>query len=135
MTNRAIVLYDGQCAFCRKSMAILNRLDWLGRVECRDARVPKLWPECAESLELQKLLDEMHVVTPDRQRSFAGYRAIRWLAWRLPLLWPLAPLFYLPGALWLGRRTYRWIARHRYQLVPCDHGVCTVGRSEHRENP
>jgi predicted DCC family thiol-disulfide oxidoreductase YuxK len=132
---QAILLYDGQCAFCRESVALLRRLDWFGRIHCQDARDTANLPECAEPLVPQKLLDEMHVITPDRRRSFAGYRAIRWLAWRLPPLWPLAPFFYFPGALWLGNKTYRWIARHRFQLVPCEHGVCTVQRSNHQEHP
>jgi predicted DCC family thiol-disulfide oxidoreductase YuxK len=123
---QAILLYDGQCAFCRRSVGILERLDWLGRIHCQDARDTAKLPECAEPLIAQNLLDEMHIVTPSRRHAYAGYRAIRWLAWRLPLMWPLAPYFYLPGALWLGSKVYRWIARNRFQLVPCDHGACRI---------
>jgi len=126
MSSPAIVLYDGQCAFCQKSVGLLRRLDWLGRVRCQDARDVANLPACAEPLVPAKLLEEMHVVTPDRKRAHVGYRAIRWLAWRLPLLWPLAPLFYLPGVPWLGSKLYRWVARNRFKLVPCRHGVCTV---------
>ena len=35
---RAQVLYDGQCAFCRKSVELLRRLDWRGRLAYVDAR-------------------------------------------------------------------------------------------------
>ena len=126
MLARAIVLYDAHCAFCRKSVAILKRLDWIGRLRCQDARDTANLPDCAEPLDRQKLLDEMHVVTPDRQHAFIGYRAIRWLAWRIPALWPLAPFFHIPGVPWLGSKLYRWIARNRFKLVPCDHGLCTV---------
>ena len=126
MLGRAILLFDGECAFCRKCVGILKRLDWLKRIESRDARDVANIPPCAEPLVPQKLLDEMHVVTPDGMRAYAGYRAIRWLSWRVPPLWPLAPLMYLPGALWLGTRMYRWIARNRFKLVPCEHGACRV---------
>jgi len=44
----------------------------------------------------------------------------------LPPFWPLAPFFYLPGTLWLGNRMYRWIARNRFDIVPCDHGMCSL---------
>jgi predicted DCC family thiol-disulfide oxidoreductase YuxK len=126
MTTKAILLFDGECAFCRKGVAILKKLDWLKRIECRDARDTADRPPCDEPLVPQKLLDEMHVVTPDGRHAFAGYLAIRWMAWRLPPLWCFAPLFYLPGALWLGNRFYRWIARNRFKLVPCEYGACRV---------
>src|SRR3954466_5429306 len=38
--HQAVVLYDGDCPLCRKTTAILNRLDWFGRLafhNCRDA--------------------------------------------------------------------------------------------------
>jgi predicted DCC family thiol-disulfide oxidoreductase YuxK len=126
MGGRAVLLFDGECAFCRKGVAVLKKLDWLRRIEYRDAREVANLPRCDEPLIPQKLLDEMHVVTPDGRRSFAGYRAIRWLSWRVPPLWPLAPFLYLPGAVWLGSRLYRWIARNRFKLVPCEHGACRV---------
>src|SRR5262249_15442322 len=36
----AVVLYDGQCPLCRRSVALLRRLDWLGRLAYADARDP-----------------------------------------------------------------------------------------------
>ena len=131
----AIVLFDGQCAFCRKGVGILERLDWFHRLHFQDARDVDNLPACAEPLVPQKLLDEMHVITPDGRHAYVGYRAVRWIAWRIPVLWLLAPWFYLPGALWLGSKLYRWVARNRFELVPCEHGVCTVQRRNHRENP
>ncbi|MCS7021845.1 MAG: DUF393 domain-containing protein [Gemmataceae bacterium] len=124
--GRGVVLYDGQCPFCRATVRLLRRLDWFDRLHFQDCRVVAAWPPTAQPLELQRLLDEMHLVTPDRQRVYAGYQAFRWLAWRLPLLVPVAPWLYVPGIPWLGQRVYRWVARHRYQLVPCRDGVCTV---------
>jgi len=126
---QAILLFDGECAFCRKGVALLRRLDWSGRIHPQDARDTANLPPCAVPLLPEKLLEEMHVVTPDRQHVYAGYRAVRWLAWRLPPLWPLAPFFYLPGSLWLGGKLYRWIARNRFKIVPCEHGVCRVTAS------
>ena len=132
---QAILLFDGQCAFCRKGVGILRRMDWLNRIQFQDARdVPNL-PACAKPLVPDQLLEEMHVVTPDRRHAYAGYRAIRWLSWRIPPLWMLAPFFYLPGTLWLGNKAYRWVARNRFKLVPCEHGLCTVQRRNTREHP
>jgi predicted DCC family thiol-disulfide oxidoreductase YuxK len=132
--GKAVVLYDGMCRFCRGAVRLLRRLDWLGRLRYQDCRDTDGWPPSAVPLALEALLAEMHVVTPDRARAPAGYRAVRWLAWRLPLAWPVAPLMYVPGALWLGNRGYRWIAKHRYDLVPCDDGGCRVPPQTRKKN-
>jgi predicted DCC family thiol-disulfide oxidoreductase YuxK len=124
--GKAQVLYDGQCPFCRKSVEMLRRLDWLHRLSYVDARDPARLPATREPLDPQRLLQEMHVVPPGGGRAYHGFGALRWLAWRLPLLWPLAPLLYIPGVPALGQRLYLWVARHRFRLVPCHGGVCTL---------
>lgn len=130
-SDRAQVLYDGSCALCVKSIGLLKRLDWLHRLtyanfrDLTDTGDPRLRPE--------RLLQEMHLVTPDGRRVYHGFAAFRWLAWRLPLLWPLAPFLYVPGVPALGQRLYLWVARNRFRLVPCHGGVCTlpaVGRRD-----
>lgn len=123
--GQAIVLYDGDCPFCRKSVGWLKRLDWLGRLHFRSAREAEL-PTATVPLDRDKMLTEMHVLTPDRRRAPAGFAAFRWIAWRLPLTTPLAPLLYLPGVPWVGNRVYRWVARNRFGLVPCHGGACQV---------
>jgi predicted DCC family thiol-disulfide oxidoreductase YuxK len=126
--RKAVVLYDGTCPFCQRGVRTLKRLDWLGRLRYQDARDTAHLPPCEAPLDPNRLLEEMHVVAPDRKRAYAGYRAFRWLAWRLPPLWPVAPLMYVPGMPWLGNRAYRWVARHRFDLAPCEDGVCRVHR-------
>ena len=124
--GKAVVLYDGECALCRKSVGIAQRLDWWNRIVFQDARDTDRYPPSAMPLELPRLLEEMHLVTPDRQRAYAGFDALRWMAWRLPLTLPLAPLAYIPGVPWLGHRVYLWVARNRLNLVPCHDGACRV---------
>jgi len=77
-------------------------------------------------IEPQRLLEEMHLVTPDRRSVYHGFGAFRWMARHLPLLVAFAPILYLPGVPFIGQRAYLWVARHRYQLVPCHNGVCSV---------
>jgi predicted DCC family thiol-disulfide oxidoreductase YuxK len=110
--GKAIVLFDGGCPFCRRSVRILKKLDWLGRLAYRDARDVENWPACEVKLDSTKLLEQMHVVTPDRKRVKIGFGA---------------PLAYLPGAMWLGNKAYRWVAKRRYGILPCEGGVCRVG--------
>jgi predicted DCC family thiol-disulfide oxidoreductase YuxK len=122
--GKAVVVYDGDCPLCRKSVGILRRLDWLGRLAYQPVRDADRLPPTIMPLDPRRLLEEMHVLTPDRRHAYAGYRAIRWLAWQLPPLWPVAPLACLPGLPQLGRRAYRWVAKNRYDLLPCDDGKC-----------
>lgn len=123
---QALLLYDGQCPLCRRSVAILTKLDWLRRLDCRDARDEANIPPFEPPLNPVRLLEEMHLVTPDGRRVYHGFGAFRWMAWRLPLLWLMAPLLYLPGVPRLGQRVYLLVARNRFQLVPCDTGVCEL---------
>lgn len=124
--GKGVVLYDGDCPFCQKSIAVLRRLDWLGRLHPQDVRDEANLPPEAAAIPAKWRLDEMHLLTPDRQHTPAGFAAFRWMAWRLPLTLPLAPLLYLPGVPWLGNRAYRWVARNRFGLVPCRDGACAV---------
>lgn len=119
-SGRATVLFDGDCPFCRRSVRILRSLDWLGRLAFQSARETDRLPPCAVPLDPNKLLEEMHLLTPDGERVYVGFSAFRWIAWRLPLTWPVAPLLYIPGVLPIGNRVYRLIARNRFDIVPCD---------------
>jgi predicted DCC family thiol-disulfide oxidoreductase YuxK len=123
--GKAVVLYDGMCPLCQRGVRIVKKLDWLKRLHFQDCRDTDHWPPSAVPLTLKALLAEMHVVTPDRKHAPAGYRAFRWMAWRIPLLMPLAPFLYLPGMPWLGNKAYLWLAKNRYNLVPCE-GECRV---------
>ncbi len=124
--GQAVVLYDGDCRFCRKSVALLKRLDWFGRLAYHSAREVTTIPPSEVPFDPAKLLEEMHLLTPDRKTAHAGYAAFRWIAWRLPLTIPITPLLYVPGVAWLGNRLYRWVAKHRFELSPCHDGACQV---------
>ena len=124
--NKARVLYDGDCAFCCKSVALLRKLDWLGKLDYVNVR-DKLQPILKDPMiAAAPLLDQMHVLPGNRQTLYGGYRAARWLAWRLPLTWGIAPFLYLPGMTYLGQTVYLWIARNRFKIIPCEHGACRV---------
>jgi predicted DCC family thiol-disulfide oxidoreductase YuxK len=124
--GKAIVLYDGQCPLCQRSVRILKRLDWLKQFHFQDCRDAANLPRTEVPLDPARLLEQMHLVTPDRRRAYAGYRAFRWMAWRIPATWWLAPLLYLPGARWLGSKLYLSVARNRFRLAPCKDGACEV---------
>jgi predicted DCC family thiol-disulfide oxidoreductase YuxK len=125
-STRGRVIYDGDCPLCQRSIAILRKLDWFGRLEYVNARDTTQDLLHQAPVVGKPLLEEMHVLTPDGKHIYHGFGAFRWMAWRLPLLWLFAPLLYLPGVPWLGQRVYVWVARNRFQLVPCQGGVCDI---------
>jgi predicted DCC family thiol-disulfide oxidoreductase YuxK len=124
--KNAVVLYDGACPLCRKSVRLLRGLDWFNVLAFANVRDPAQVPQLPQPVEPKRLLEEMHLLTPDGGHVYHGFRALRWLAWRLPLLWALAPFLYLPGMESLGQRLYLWVARNRFRLLPCHGGVCTL---------
>lgn len=130
--GKGIVLFDGMCPLCLKSVAILKKLDWLGLLHFQNARDTKNLPASEVPLIQKRLIEEMHLLTPDRKHAPAGFKAFRWIAWRLPLLMPMAPFLYIPGVPWIGNKVYLWIAKNRFRLVPCKDGVCHIPVGETR---
>ena len=66
--------------------AELRSLDWLKRLEYVDVRDASQ-PDLGHPLVIgAPLLEQMHVLTPDNSRMYGGFKAFRWMAWRLPLL-------------------------------------------------
>jgi len=124
--HRAQVLYDGRCPLCLKSVDLLRRLDWFTMLTYVNVRDPDQLAACDLTIEPGWLLEEMHLITPGGRHLLHGFLAFRWMAWRLPALWLLAPLLYLPGVPTVGQRVYLWVARNRFRLVPCHGGVCTL---------
>ena len=124
--GRALVLYDGHCALCQKSVGLLKGLDWFGAIGYVDVRDPRQLQSVHLPVARERLLEEMHLLPPEGGAVYHGFEAFRWMAWRLPAVWFLLPLLYLPGMATLGQRAYLWVARHRFRLVPCHGGVCKL---------
>ncbi len=125
---RDTVLYDGECRFCRGQVAMLRRLDWLGRLVFRSLHEPEVAQDFPE-LSREALMREMMVV--DRQgRAWGGAAAVRHLSRALPLLWPLALPLHVPGTLPGWSWLYAAVARNRYRLGGrCVDGTCQIERS------
>lgn len=127
--NKGIFYYDGDCALCQRSKKIIQILDIFARTEFVNLHESpaESWPQGKEKSELLK---EMHLKTPGGE-VLAGYDAFRWLALRIPAAMWLAPFMWIPGAQWIGRKIYTWVAKNRYILVTCDNSSqCSVHREE-----
>ncbi len=106
------LVYDGDCGICNKTMALVDALNWSGRVNVLSTSD---WDEVARrhpDLQLEDCLRDMHVVTSSG-RVLTAFDAYRALAWRLPLTVLVAPFLYLPGVRAVGQRVYRFVADRR----------------------
>src|SRR5690349_18442905 len=83
--GKAIVLFDGLCPLCQRSVRNLKRLDWLKKFHFQDCRDTAHLPQSTVPLDQHRLLEEMHLLTPNRKRAYAGFRAFRWMAWWIPV--------------------------------------------------
>jgi hypothetical protein len=72
--RKSIVLFDGQCPFCIRSVSLLKRFDWLRRFAYWDCRDTKSLP--LEGFDPHRLLEEMHIVGPDGKTIKSGYSAV-----------------------------------------------------------
>lgn len=126
--GRATLLFDGQCGFCQASVKRLLALDLFGYLNPVDfhtvpnvaALHPRLSPERCKS--------RMQLIEP-KGRLSEGFFSVRNMSLRMPLLWPLAPLLWLPGMGRLGQRAYDWVAARRFlfhRRPACATNQCTV---------
>lgn len=124
-----VVIYDGDCNFCTGQVERLARWDGTGKrlafVSLHDPVVAKRWPD----LTYDMLMEQMYVVDQQGNR-YGGAAAFRYLTTRLPRLWPLAPIMYLPFTLPIWQWGYRQVAKQRYKIAgkkgDCDSGACEV---------
>jgi predicted DCC family thiol-disulfide oxidoreductase YuxK len=122
-----IVIYDGECNFCRSQVERLARWDSRAGLSFLSLHDPEVWKRFTE-LTHERLMREMVVV--DKQgRAHGGAAALRYLSLRLPRLRILAPLMHVPFSLPLWQVLYRQVAKRRYRLAGkrnCDSDACSL---------
>ena len=109
-----IVLYDDECAFCISQTRLLRRLDWFGAFRFQGISDPRS-VELVPNVKHEDLEAAIHCVTKEG-KVFRAARCFRFLAMRIPLLIPLALLFWIPGMIWIAEKIYTRIARNRHSL-------------------
>jgi len=119
--KRIVVLYDGDCGLCLRSMFTLSLTDWLKRLTWKNFRDASVQKKEAKELKLPAMKREIHVLIG--KNIYRGFYAFRALSWQVPPLWPLAPFLYIPGVPAVGTRIYAQISARR---AVCRHGECTL---------
>jgi predicted DCC family thiol-disulfide oxidoreductase YuxK len=124
--NADVVIWDGQCNFCRGQVERLRRWDSdkLSYLSLHDVRARELCPDLTE----EQLMEQIWVVQSDGATKFGGADAARYLSKRLPKLWWLFPVLHIPLAMPLWRWVYRQIAKRRYKISGrnCETGTCRI---------
>jgi len=110
--ERAVILFDDNCGFCRWSLSKILTWDRHGHLRPVALQSPE-----AEGLLMgmdpERKMASWHLVTPDG-RSYSGGGAVSHLARLLPAGAPIALLVStFPRT---TDRSYRWVARHRGRL-------------------
>lgn len=100
------IFYDGDCAFCTRTVQIIHSLDLLGTlsfVSFRDQNIIRDYP----SFDYSRAKQEMALLTRNGKWLF-GYHTFRTIALRNPLGWCFAWALYFPGVSWVSRKLYHW---------------------------
>jgi predicted DCC family thiol-disulfide oxidoreductase YuxK len=109
------IIYDGDCGFCMRSIRVLRFADILKKFEYLDfhqaEEVAKRFPKLKEAD-----FEEAMYAVDSEGKTFRGFFAFRRLLWLSPVLWIGLPIFYFPGAGFVGPRVYAWIARNRKSI-------------------
>lgn len=127
--HSAVLLYDGECVFCRRSrdrLQWLLRDDGLGYLSFRGPGVLDRFPGVTEhACELG-----LQLITTDGTVYSNAEAAVRSLL-RRPWF-AAAWLYYLPGLRQIIDATYRWVAVHRFGISgrssECKDDVCVIPR-------
>ena len=110
--KKAIVLYDGNCSLCRRTIKTIAFLDVFGQL----IFINVLSNDAAEvmgelNFKLEDLLIDMHIV--EGKNFWKGYQAYQRISRRIPALWILVPFLYFSPVRYVGQMIYRRVADSR----------------------
>jgi predicted DCC family thiol-disulfide oxidoreductase YuxK len=123
--SRPTVVYDGECAYCRRQVQKMQQRDQEGvfdYVPRQTEGLTERFPKLAEG----DFNTGMRLVHEDGSVS-VGADAIYRIATRLAGWKRLAWLYRVPGLQQLFRAAYGWVAKNRHRLAKrCEDGACEI---------
>ncbi len=112
--SKPIILYDGECGFCTRSVKLGRRLDWFKVFEWHSRWEPGI-QEKFPRVSFDDTLRQMVCVKPD-SKVLGGFYCVRHLWLHFPLLFLPALFLYIPGVSLIGVPFYKWIAKNRHRF-------------------
>ncbi len=107
-----VLLFDGNCGFCRFSLSVLKVMDMFSAIKYVDANTISDLTVYHADLTKKKCDKAMQLVD-ETGRLSEGFYAFRTMCVWMPMAWGLLLIFYLPFAGFIGNQTYRLIAANR----------------------
>lgn len=126
MGKSLLVFYDGYCPLCRGSKKVIEKADWLNKIDFLSFREPGVM----ETYNLSGKNPERRIIgkrLPDRN-TYEGIETIMEITKRVPLYWIFVPFLYIATKVGLGQWTYDFIAKRR-KIIPvgqCGKQGCPV---------
>jgi predicted DCC family thiol-disulfide oxidoreductase YuxK len=122
--SKLLLFYDDKCNLCDKTVQIITTLDvfnqvWLMPISSSAAELEKY------KINIEDALSDLYGVDEKTGKTRSGYFLYCWLALRIVLLWPVAPIFLIGLVLGIGPFLYRKIAVRRRKLF----GICELART------
>lgn len=114
-----VLVFDGKCDMCRRSVDWISRRDGQGVIEAlpyQDPSVSDRFPE----IPYRAFERAIQFVRPEGA-SLEGARAVEEILRVIPHTRWMAPFFYVPGVRWLAQRIYRIVAGNRRRFGCGDH--------------
>ncbi len=120
---RLTIFYDNYCPNCTRFVKLVDKLDWLNRIQIKELRNEldtNLFPEI--NLELAK-----QQMASWSTKWYYGYDSLYFIFLRLPLFWFSIPFLYILKITKAGQIVYKELALKR-KIIPmhCNAEICEI---------
>ena len=111
--KRPLLIYDGQCQFCQRSVQRLKVMDLFAVLNYVDLHSISRFEDVHPQLNKEMALKQICLVE-NGSRLYEGFDVFRRACFMMPMLYPFIFVFYFPGMRFSGSGVYAFIAKRRY---------------------
>ena len=132
VAGRAVLVYDGQCGVSAGVVRRVLALDLFGWVDPVDVHTQPALGNLHPWLTPERCKSSLVLIEPNGTLA-VGLDAMRRVSRHIASLWPVAPLFHVPGMGWIARRLSVWAARHRgwlHRSAACAANQCAAAAAD-----